>query len=210
MEADADARADRAILPLNRDRLGERLQDVARHFRGDRRLADVLQQHDELVAAEPRDDVAGPDAAAQARGGGPQHRVAGLVTERVVDDLEAIEIDEQNGEPAAVAARRFARQAEQLREARAVRQAGQPSWFARYWMHLLGFLARRDVLDDRDVVELAAVAVAFQRDRETGPHDGAVLAHVALLGLERRDRALPQPARRARASCRRRRDGRCP
>ena len=59
-----------------------------------RRVVDLRQQHHELVAAEPRHDVAGTQALAQARGHLAQQHVAGLMPQRVVDDLEAIEVDE--------------------------------------------------------------------------------------------------------------------
>ena len=120
-----------------------------------RGIVDLLQQHDELVAAEPRDDVARAQAFAQARAHLAQQHVAGLVAERVVDDLEAVEVDEQHRELAVVAPRRLDRQPEQLREHHAIRQAGEAVVRREVLDALLGALARRDVLDDRDVVQAA-------------------------------------------------------
>jgi hypothetical protein len=53
-------------------------------------------EHNELVTAHPcrRIDIA--DTAAQAVSDLPQQRIAGLMAEGVVGDLEAIEVDAQN------------------------------------------------------------------------------------------------------------------
>src|SRR4051812_3309979 len=56
----------------------------------------------------------------------------------------------------------------------------------------LGLLARADVVEDGDLVERAAGAVALDRHAEVDPHRGAVLAHVALLDVHRRDFARVQ------------------
>src|SRR5690606_39459820 len=48
---------------------------------------------DELVAAQPRDDVAGPREAAEPPRRLAQELVARVVPERVVDVLEAVEVD---------------------------------------------------------------------------------------------------------------------
>ncbi len=52
------------------------------------------EQDRELVAAEPGHHVARPCAAAQAIGHLHQEPIAGGVTEAVVDDFEAVEIEE--------------------------------------------------------------------------------------------------------------------
>ena len=56
---------------------------------------DVAQEHDELVAAEPRDVVLRAHDLAQARCDRAQQAIAGRMAERVVDLLELIEVDEQ-------------------------------------------------------------------------------------------------------------------
>ena len=60
-----------------------------------RRAFDVLEQHGELVAAEPGDQVALANAAREALHDRSQQHVAGLVTERLVHGLESIEIEQQ-------------------------------------------------------------------------------------------------------------------
>ncbi len=51
-------------------------------------------QDHELVAAEAGDEVAGAHDSSEPRRDLDEHRVADLVTERVVDVLEVVEIDE--------------------------------------------------------------------------------------------------------------------
>ena len=58
--------------------------------------AQVLAEHDELVAAEPRDGVLAADGLAEPAAHRDQELVAGLVTEAVVHELEAVEVDEQH------------------------------------------------------------------------------------------------------------------
>lgn len=66
-------------------------------FRNDGNLfptGNPVEKDDELVAAKPRDKGAVAHATFQPVGHLDQQRVAGLVPKRVVDDLEAVEIDE--------------------------------------------------------------------------------------------------------------------
>ena len=54
------------------------------------------EQHDELLAAEPADQVAVPDLVAQRVGHRLQHLVTGDVPVGVVDPLEVVEIEHQH------------------------------------------------------------------------------------------------------------------
>ena len=54
-----------------------------------------IEQHGELVAALASGDVAGPDCARQPLGDLDQQPVAGSVAQRIVDDLEVVEVKEQ-------------------------------------------------------------------------------------------------------------------
>ena len=68
------------------------------HFgRGGARLVAryVAHEHDELVAAEPRDEVLGAHGVAQLLRGELQQVVAGRVAAGVVDVLELVEVDEE-------------------------------------------------------------------------------------------------------------------
>ena len=56
-------------------------------------LVEIPQQHDELVAAEPRHQVGGAHLAGEHHGDRLEHRVAGGMAMAVVDRLEAVEIE---------------------------------------------------------------------------------------------------------------------
>ena len=99
---DADARADVDQVAFDRERLGQHLDDLARH---ELRPVDPLggQQHGELVAAEPRHGVAPPlQRVVQAEGDLAQQEVAHVVAERVVHVLEPVEVHGQHRELAGV------------------------------------------------------------------------------------------------------------
>ena len=57
---------------------------------------EVVAEHHELVAAEARDDVAGPDRVPEPLRDGHDELVAERVPEAVVDELEVVEVDEQH------------------------------------------------------------------------------------------------------------------
>src|SRR5690606_34665330 len=120
IERDADAGRDAALLTHDLDRLDRGGEQLARDLRGLRRTPNPLDEHDELIAAEPGDDIRAPETTFEALRDLLEQPVAGLVAERVVDQLEAIEIDEQHGELALAAPRRLDGVIEQLREHAAV------------------------------------------------------------------------------------------
>ena len=95
--AAADAHAHVAALAGHVERGAEGAAEAAR---GDRRahLVGADAQDHELVAAHAGHDVALVDGAAQALGDLDQEPVAGLVTEAVVDDLEIVEVEEEDGQ----------------------------------------------------------------------------------------------------------------
>ena len=75
--------------------------------RGERVALDhVLGDHHELVAAQPGQDVGGAQPVAQAPRHDLQHLVADVVAQRVVDGLEAVEVDEQHAQRRRRCARR--------------------------------------------------------------------------------------------------------
>ena len=96
---DADAEADRQQLAAGLDRELEGLHDAL----GDRLggalcVVGVVQAHGELVAAEAGDLVLRAHARAQAIGDRDEQLVADRVAERVVDGLEVVDVDEEDGE----------------------------------------------------------------------------------------------------------------
>ena len=158
-------------------------------------VAQILQQHHELVAAQARHDVAGAQALLQALGHFAQQRVAGLVAEAVVDELEAVEVDEQHRKLALVATRQREHVVEQLAEHHAVGQPGQAVVRGQVLNALLGLLARRDVARHAAVAREAAVVVEQRLAADADVAALAVSVDVGVLEVAKRPRA----ARAARA-----------
>ena len=70
----------------------------------------------ELVAADARDGVARAQRAGQAAGDGDQQQVALEVAERLVHQLEAVEVDHAGGDQALRAARAADRRAQAIEQ----------------------------------------------------------------------------------------------
>ena len=100
VQADAEARRDEYLLPLEADRSLDRGHDALRHQDGVLRHTDVGTQHGELVAPEPRHRVLSADRRSDTLGHRLQERVAGCMAKRVVDHLESVEVEEQHRDDA--------------------------------------------------------------------------------------------------------------
>ena len=106
------------------ERTAERLEDALGGLDRRLRVVDVLEQDRELVAAEPGRGIGRAYARGDALRDLEQDAVADGVTEAVVDGLEVVEIDEQDGHSDAVAQRPCDRMADALVEQRAVGEMG--------------------------------------------------------------------------------------
>ena len=124
-DGDADAGGDEVLAPVDREGLGEGGGDAL----GDRHrlvlVGEAVDQDPELVAAEAGDGVARAQVGAQPRRHRPQQLVAGVVAEAVVDQLEAVEVEEEDPDRRAGAVRASQRVAERVDEAEPVGQAGE-------------------------------------------------------------------------------------
>ena len=85
------------------------------------RAVDVGQQHDELVAAGAGDEVGVTGRVLQALGELQDQRVAGLVAERVVHELEVVQVEVQHRHAAC-----------RCRRARAIASSDSSSNIARF------------------------------------------------------------------------------
>ena len=134
----------------------------------------------ELVAAEAGDDVSLANRRAQALRHGLEQSIADRVAERVVDRLEAVDVDHEHGKLFAAAPQPRERLVALLHEQRAVGEVGE-AVVARHMRHLgLDAFLRGDVLMDRDP---AAVALGLMHHR-----DHAAVAQVVdgVIGLRPR------------------------
>ena len=94
---DPKAGAHHDLAPLDGYGIAHRPEDPRRHLRHLLGVIDGLEHHDELVPAEPRDRVAVANDLAKPRGDMTKEGVARAVAEAVVDDLEAVEVEEEHG-----------------------------------------------------------------------------------------------------------------
>jgi hypothetical protein len=137
--ADGNAKARRRadLLAVDQVGLGKGILDALADGIGIFRSTDGIQQHDKLIPPEPSQmiglhPVHGVDAArgtvagggAQPVGDGNQQLVTGLVTEAVVDDLEPVQVEKDDGKQGAAAGALNAL-ADALHQQRAVGQTGE-------------------------------------------------------------------------------------
>ncbi len=93
---DADAGADHHLLPVDFISRADGLEQPRRDLQ--RRVAAAADHMDDgkFVAAEASDKIAFADAAAQPFGDDDKQSIAARMTERIVDRLEAIEVEQKN------------------------------------------------------------------------------------------------------------------
>ena len=153
-------------------------------------MRDIGQNQGELVAAEARDDVAGPHAGLQARRDLLQQFVAHVMAEGVVNVLEAVEIEEQHRHQPLAAVGLLHGPQQVVVQLLAVRQAGQGVEVGEITQALLRLPVFRDILDGTDHAHRPAGFIEgdlglFVHDAlgAVGPHD-AVIHAVRLFFLQ--------------------------
>ena len=122
-------------------------------------VVDVVAQDGELVAAETGQGVARPHDAAQPVGHGAQDLVADVVAEAVVDELEAVEVEEHHGHVVSAPRRPAQGHLEAVHEELAVGQAGERVVDGGVGQPFAQRPALGDVLDLPDQVERPVLLV---------------------------------------------------
>src|SRR5690349_6286186 len=126
-ERDADARGREYLRLPDRHRCAQCRMEPLGHACSVTRLAHFFEEQRELVATEARQSVHGAEAGAEPARRLDEQLVAGEVAERVVHDLEMIEVDEEHRERIArITARALGGVAQPFDETRTVRQSGEP------------------------------------------------------------------------------------
>ena len=203
-KGDPDTRLDHDVVAFQMQRSGDRLQDAPGDVRGIFAIVDLTQQDRELVAPEPGhgrgaagqadagDGIAAAQAAGQTLGERLEQTVAARVTQRVVDPLEAVEIEEQHGQLAALATDLCDRFVEHLPKMRPVRQTGDAVEERQLANPLLLQLALAIVLGDADHGPDRAIGRAHQ---SPGHHHRDRLPRaIAILGFDMIQAAFPLQA----------------
>jgi len=119
-------------------------------------------QDGELVATETRQDVGLAQRRPQPPRGLLEQGIAFRVPERIVDVLEPVEIEHEDGESLAAPAQAGARFLDLLHEQRAIGQAGQQVVVRHVFDALVGARAIGHVLDDAEQVFRLAVLAAHR------------------------------------------------
>lgn len=150
-ETDADARTDVDLDPVDHERLRQGSPDLARDLFGCRGR-DLAEQDQELVTTLTCDDIVGPHGCLQPRPDGLEQFVSRRMAEAVVDQLEVVEIDEEEGDAGAGSRGSLQAQLQVIEERRSVRETGQRVMQRRVCELLSRFgldaLALADVGDD--------------------------------------------------------------
>ena len=173
---------------------GER--SAAAHLVGHRArgpvVRDALGDDRELVAAEPGDGVAAAHDAAEALADTDEERVAGVVAVRVVDRLEAVEVEEHDRERDLTDDRE--RLVQLVLEQEPVAQPGQRIVERLVDEVVFGGAALGDVLGLGDEVRRSAVVVFDHAGRQQRPERVAVGGDEAQLDPEAAGAAVAQLA----------------
>jgi hypothetical protein len=125
MRRRADARSDEARCPVDFDRARESLSQPmcdSAHVVG---LAQVTQDHRELVSTQARRSVVLEHVGVQANCDLAEHEVALVMAERVVDMLEPVEVDHEDGNRISSGPRSIQRDVERFFERFAVGETGE-------------------------------------------------------------------------------------
>ncbi len=146
-EADADRRPQVVLVAGHGERHAHRLEDLARE--SDQISGVVVTAHDnhELVAAHPRERALCLHARREPARHAAQERIARFVAGRVVDLLEAVQIDEQHGNARelVIQTRRLEQVAHPLGQVGAVIEAGERIAGGEVFELLLGLAHRADI-----------------------------------------------------------------
>ena len=122
---DSDARPGENRGAVQHGRSVKAFRHLARPALGVIGVGSAADDHHELIAADTRDRLSGADGSGQPARNVPQQLVPGLVTEAIVDCLEAVEVQTEQREPFAVMLEPVERGAERGFERRTVRQPGE-------------------------------------------------------------------------------------
>ena len=99
VEADSDAGGDEELATFHGKGMLYGLEDLLGHARGILGMGELRQQKCELVAAEAGHGVAFADTALNPPGHSLQQLISRRVAEGIVDDLKAIEVQEEDRQP---------------------------------------------------------------------------------------------------------------
>ncbi len=179
-ERDAEAGRTVDAVALDLDRRRDGLDELACHH-GDMVLVrDIGQEHDELVAAQARHGVLDAQRLAQPVGHFREDLIADLVAEAVVDGLEAVDVDDEDGQRFSDVSVLVQRLAQAILHQAAIGQAGEGVVVGHLVEQVLLLLVMRHVAGDAIDAQWLAVVAADDAGAVEQPAELAVGAHDAV------------------------------
>ncbi len=124
-DGDADGGGNEELTAVDFDGMGKRAQETPRDADGILFIGEVRQDDGEFVAAHPAKRVIFAQTGFEPLADGAEEAVAGVVAEGVIDELEAVEVDEHEADIAMLAARDGNRLVKTVFEKGAVGQSGE-------------------------------------------------------------------------------------
>ena len=193
-QANADAGRQVHDFIVDLERLGECVQDGLGGKVDPLAMVHVGHHDRELVATEPGHRIGLPDAADNPPRHIDQQAVAGQVTDGVVDLLEAVQVDEEQGQDVSRPPRALDVLFQPIPEQLPVGQAGQIVVVGLPPDFVLVALAFADIREQTDAPQNPALVVAHSVDTEPFGEEFAILAAVDDFALPatRVQQALPE------------------
>jgi hypothetical protein len=180
IEADAGRGGDEDFLAFDKEGLGEGALDLVGDDQYVVGAEDGGDDDDEFVTADPGHGVGVAHASEQAHGDGLEQIVGRRVAEAVVDQLEAVEVEQQHTDHLPVAAGVGDGLGDAVVEQVAIGQAGQDVVVGLVFELLFVADAVGDVVDDADEVGGRFTAfVAYRGDEQLVPEQRAILTVIA-------------------------------
>ncbi len=180
-QGDADAGRQLQGQPVQFDRRRHGLQQAFHHRFELVVMFQVHQQGDEFIAAQAGDGVLLAQGRLHARGAGDQQGVAHAMAVLVVDGLEAVEVEEDDGQRPLLALALRQRLLQPVQQQDPVGQAGQGVEMGDVLERVLALLQLGDVGEDGDVIGNAVGVVAHGAYAQHGHVFGAVLTRATQL-----------------------------
>ncbi len=181
----ADARAHGDIVAAVRDRHDQCASQPLDHAQREAQVRLVHQHHHEFIARHARHSVAVAHGCLQSPRHDLEHGVTGVVAERMVDGLEAGQVDQHGGHQRLVTLRQVQGVVEPVPQQRAVGQSRQ-AVVVGIGLDLVGtLLAGGNVVADADEMRDLAIVVVHRRDLQVVPEHFAILAQVAQHDVDR-------------------------
>ena len=168
IDGDAETGTKVQLLVIDLERRQEGVEDLLGDLGGVLGAVDAGQQEQEIIGAEPCHGIAPTHGADQTLADRAQDLIAAREPERIVDQLEAVEVEDHDREQLLAAPRPLDRLGQTVIEQQAVGQAGQRIVVGEVADRLLGVFADCDVTNRQDVQNITVEEDFAGRELQSG------------------------------------------